>query len=554
MTTPKTYTAALLVLDATDAGQLVAHRPDTRTDAVPETVTDLASAAEWALAYGLGAGALSQYGEEHAGLLVLTEAAMGHFGLPAELEDRRLLRLAEDHQAVKAVEAAGWKLSKRGLSPWAMLYHDRSAVHFAFVGWEAFSKSGWDLDTTDPAALAYTLGLYSERVITPTGSTAGNGLALMTALRPATRPAYNRETGRMQRVPVPGSLHQAVEAAPCELPKEHPLAEGRTREENADPAHVLFEEALVWHRAPTAEEAGLPWAVAIDINTAFLAAASRLNVGTSAPVHTDGPRFDKKVPGSWLVDLTGVDLDPRLPNPFTPDGTRPTGPAWYATPTLAYAVELGADVRPLEAWLRPEASGYLDLWNQRLRDAYMATMGDLGITPDMPEEAFLAALADKENRDPEALALLTAIKQTAKGGIGKLRERPYGKREGRNAPWTALKRPTWRPDIRAAVIAAARVNMHRKLVKTATVTGRYPLAVNTDCIVYASTHPTARAVVPRKPDGSGDPLPGGFRIGPNPGYCKEEGVQSMEWLRALVADDSNPARYIKDGITAADDE
>jgi len=206
-------------------------------------------------------------------------------------------------------------------------------------------------------------------------------------------------------------------------------------------------------------------------------------------------------------------------------------------------------VRPIAAWLRPEAGGYLDLWHNRLRAAYMDTLADLGVTEGMDEEAFLAAMATLKERDPEALALLSAIKQTAKGGIGKLRERPQGRREGRNAPWAALKRPTWRPDIRAAVISAARVGAHRKMVKTWNATGLVPLAVLSDCVVYPSAYPTVRAVVPRKEDGT--PLPGGFRIGPNPGYCKEEGVRDMAWYRDMVAKRANPARFIKEGRDAA---
>ncbi len=62
-----------------------------------------------------------------------------------------------------------------------------------------------------------------------------------------------------------------------------------------------------------------------------------------------------------------------LPSPFTPKGERPEGPAWYATPTVAYAVELGYEVRPVEAWVRYEHGRYLDGWYNRLRDAYLAT-------------------------------------------------------------------------------------------------------------------------------------------------------------------------------------
>src|ERR1051325_6384925 len=46
---------------------------------------------------------------------------------------------------------------------------------------------------------------------------------------------------------------------------------------------------------------------------------------------------------------------------------------------------------------------------------------------------------------------------------GKLRERPRGGGWRPGKPWPALSRPTWRPDIRAAVISRARINMQRKM-------------------------------------------------------------------------------------------
>ncbi|MGW5852009.1 telomere-associated protein Tap [Streptomyces sp. NPDC055254] len=563
-----TYTAPLLVLDA-PAGSLVAHRPDVQRLDVPAAVVDLPSAAEWALAYGLGAPKLSEFGEDSAPLLVLTESAVEALGLPAQLDDRKRLRVPDDHPAVKGVEEAGWTMSRAGLGAWTHLYRNRDEVRIAVVSWGAFGEhmrwGDMDFVAVDPSAFAYTLGLYAERVVSPTGSTAGCSLTLMEAVRPRTRLVYDQGTRRMRRVPVPGSLSEPVDPAPPEAPDEHPLAAERTREEAKNPAHVLNEEALAWYREPTEHETGAPYVVGLDLNVAFLAAANRLTVGMGPAVYTDGPRFDKKVPGSWLVDLSGATLRTKhlttkewmplpdhFPSPFTPTGKAPTGPAWYATQTLAYAVELGIDVQPIAAWLRPESGGYLDLWHNRLRDAYMATLADLGVTADMDEEAFLKTMSTIKERDPEAVALLSAIKQTAKGGIGKMRERPQGKRAGKFAPWPALKRPTWRPDIRAAVISAARVGAHRKMTKTWAATGLVPLAVLSDCVIYPSGHPTARAVVPRKPDGT--PLPGGFRLGPNPGFVKEEGVRSMTWFREMVAKEANPARFIKEGKDAGREE
>ncbi len=164
------------------------------------------------------------------------------------------------------------------------------------------------------------------------------------------------------------------------------------------------------------------------------------------------------------MDLSGIELDARLPNPFTPSGLRPEGPGWYTTATLAYAEELGCAVRPLEAYLRQETGAYLDPWHDRLKDAYLTTTADMGIPVDKDTDpaAFLDAMAlhktyaaaddtrldalhaalaelppgradlSDENlaaavrRHRQGAMVLSAIKSTVKGGIGKLRERPGG--------------------------------------------------------------------------------------------------------------------------------
>lgn len=187
----------------------------------------------------------------------------------------------------------------------------------------------------------------------------------------------------------------------------------------------------------TDDECMLRYLVGIDVNMAFAAGANGLTVGLGAPTRVERPAFDAKLPGSWLVDLSHVDLSrvkvgkewaeldaSLLPSPFTPKGERPEGPAWYATPTVAYAKELGYEVRPVEAWVRYENGRYLDGWYQRLRDAYLATMSDLGVDADRTPDDFLAAMDGYRSRDPELAIVVSAMKATVKGGLGKLRERP----------------------------------------------------------------------------------------------------------------------------------
>ncbi|MFC9680386.1 telomere-associated protein Tap [Streptomyces sp. NPDC056948] len=513
--------------------------------------TTIPELVEWTLREsGLGASRLHRNGRDADPLIVLTAAAAVKLGLPERLEDRRGLRLAEDHPVVKQVTRAKWKLTKRGFGPWARVYrpaqaHQRQCVQIAVLPWDALDERSWPgVTDLEPADIARVLGVYAQRVLTPRGSTAVSGLELMTALRPPTRAVQDRTTGQWSSGHNPGSLGtEPIDPAPPECVPEHPLVVHRDWK-----GGFLDEEAYQWVRDVnllTGDEVSLPWALGLDLNTAFLASAARLVVGLSAPDHFRAPVFNPKIPGSWLVDLSHVELDPRLPSPFTPSGTPPTGPAWYQTHTVAYAQELGYNVQPLEAYLRRETGAYLDPWHDRLRTAYVDTMADLGVTRDLDDRGFLAAMERHKDADPAMAAVLAAIKATVKGGVGKLRERPQGKDYKEGDAWPAMERPTWRPDIRAAVISKARVNMHRKLLNMARMTGQYPLAVLSDCVVYPSPSRSPIDILPYST--SGKPIPGTFRLGPTPGLAKFEGVQEMSWAVDLMEAGYNPARHIKGG-------
>ncbi|WP_331739232.1 helix-turn-helix domain-containing protein (plasmid) [Streptomyces sp. NBC_00637] len=526
-------------------------------DCPARTVPELV---EWTLKEaGLGAAKLHRHGKDSDPLIVLTAAAAVRLGLPERLEgheQRRSLRLPESHPVVRQVAKAKWQLTQRGFGPWARVYRKaqaghRQCVQLAVLSWGALDERSWPgVADMEPADIARVLGIYARRVITPRGSTAVSGLELMTALRPPTRAVQDPSTGNWVSGHNPGSLGtEPVDPAPPEATQEHPVVVN-----SGWAGGFLNEEAYQWVRDVdllTDEECTLPHAVGLDLNTAFLAAAARLVVGLSAPDHFHAPTFNPKIPGSWLVDLSRIELDPRLPSPFTPDGARPTGPAWYQTHTVAYAQELGYNVAPIEAYLRRETGAYLDPWHDRLKTAYVDTLADLGVTRDLTDTEFLAAMEHHKHADPAMAAVLTAIKATVKGGVGKLRERPQGARYRDGERWPALGRPTWRPDIRAAVISKARVNMHRKLTNMARMTGLYPLAVLSDCVVYPSPGPSPLAFLPYA--ASGKPQPGGFRLGPTPGLAKLEGVQTMLWAVDLMEQGLNPARHIKGGDAVLED-
>ncbi|MFF3646506.1 telomere-associated protein Tap [Streptomyces sp. NPDC002564] len=548
---PRFANGPLAVVDADADGQVSAYCVGGLVLDVP--AKSLPALVEWTLSEArLGQARLHRNGRDADPVLVLTRAALERYGLPAALseEERRTGRLPDDHTVVRQIQRAGLQLTRRGLGPWARIYREpegsrRRCVQLCILAWNALDAREWDkrddpqLPTMHPADLARYLGLYAQRVMTPRGTTAVTGLELMVALRPPTRAEKDTASGEFKRAFNDDALTAVHDVVECEVPDEHPVLKGKfARHHLRTPAEMLMEEPYDWCRPLTDQECMNPFLVAVDINMSFAAAANGLTVGLNGPTHlTDGPAFDAALPGSWLVDLSHVDLSrvelggrtvdgDRLPSPFTPKGDRPTGPAWYATPTVAYAVELGFDVAPIEAYVRTVSGRYLDGWYKRLRDAYVATMADLGVSTDLGGSAFLDAMARAGTADPTMALLATAIKATAKGGIGKLRQRSRGQ-VPYYEPYPALERETWRPDIRAAVLAGQRVGLHRKLMKTAAAADLYPVAVGTDAIVYPSSGPSPLDVLPHTEEGK--PVPGGFRLGVSPGMVKHQGTRSVLW-------------------------
>ncbi|MEV8064379.1 helix-turn-helix domain-containing protein, partial [Streptomyces antimycoticus] len=128
---------------------------------VPELV-------EWTLREsGLGAAKLNRYGKDSDPLIVLTAAAAVKLGLPERLEgheQRRSLRLPEDHPVVKQVAKAKWQLTQRGFGPWARIYRKaqgraRQCVQLAILSWDALDARSWPgVSEMEPADIARVLG------------------------------------------------------------------------------------------------------------------------------------------------------------------------------------------------------------------------------------------------------------------------------------------------------------------------------------------------------------------------------------------------------------
>ncbi|MER6775291.1 helix-turn-helix transcriptional regulator, partial [Streptomyces bacillaris] len=164
----------LLVLDADEERQVTGYGTGGLLLDVP--ARSLPALVEWALAEArVGAEKLHASGKDADPLLVLTAAACGRYGLPAALsdEERSAGRLPEGHQVIKLLERAGWKLTRRGLGPWARVYRPvtggrRQCVQLCIPSWNALDDRSWGhAATLEPAELARVLGVYAQRVMTP---------------------------------------------------------------------------------------------------------------------------------------------------------------------------------------------------------------------------------------------------------------------------------------------------------------------------------------------------------------------------------------------------
>lgn len=96
---------------------------------------------------GIGAARLHRHGKDFDPLIVLTAWAAARFGLPDRLEDRRGLRLAEDHPVVRQLAGATWKLTQCGFGPWPRIYRparagQRQCVPLAILPWDARGGPG----------------------------------------------------------------------------------------------------------------------------------------------------------------------------------------------------------------------------------------------------------------------------------------------------------------------------------------------------------------------------------------------------------------------------
>jgi hypothetical protein len=547
-----------LAVDADDAGRLVLdvdHVP------APESATADALFAWLGTVPPIGVARVHEDAPDRDGTVCLSAAACAALKIPAKLPTGK----RADQVAAKlrtAAAAHGIELSETigaGFKAWRRKGEagPRLSVKVIVTPWlgqgEAGAVKAGELITTlagpdaDARALARRLRRFSDELgIAPGATAAVTSWQLLDAVRPRVRWAKD-DAGRWSREDREGALPDGDTAVPVAAGARHPL----TRERTAGRLPVCEEEDFKWWaREPLPEEAARPWAVALDVCASYLSVPETLRVPSGPLVHTASPTFDAKSAGLWLCDFTGLAVEPVLPHPATFTGLAPDGPGWYATSTVDYmAREYGFDPATIgEAYVSTHTAPILREWLARIRTAYKGAMATLGLVDGMDDAAFLTAWSSRKDTagDPareDAAVLVDAYKAVYKGGIGKWAD---SARHLADDAWADRVAAAWhyRPEIRHHVIAAARIASHRRMRKTLRLTGRAPIAVNVDQVMYAADAPAPGELLPK--DDAGRPVPGTLRLGSAPGSFKHESSVPMAAVVAALADREHPSRLTHD--------
>lgn len=209
-----------------------------------------------------------------------------------------------------------------------------------------------------------------------------------------------------------------------------------------------------WTRKPTQNEAEQRFVHAYDRSGSYLAALAGLQLGTGRPEHIEnGGTYVKGAQAYYRVTVPEAPTW-GAPHPFGRYAhTRIGKTSWIAAPTFELAQQLEMDLEIHEAYIWHESKRYFDKWYQTLRDARTSL----------------------DTADPDDQAARDVVKAIYTRTIGMFGSEEYLK-----------GRDMFAPERRHAIIAKARANIYRKVQQIGQQTGIWPLAMQTDTIIYAS--------------------------------------------------------------------
>ncbi|WP_394277246.1 hypothetical protein [Luteococcus sp.] len=236
------------------------------------------------------------------------------------------------------------------------------------------------------------------------------------------------------------------------------------------------EDEVRWSRLPTDDELALPYLHGYDRGGSYLSGISGgMHFGIGKPTHHDGDLvIGRNTVALCRISAAEADREPLtwvMPTPLFPSAHARMGESvWRSSTTIAYARELGYDVPVLEAWVWRETGPIFETWYKAVSTA---------------RTRFL------DPATPEGKVLLDQLKTVYTRGIGQM-----GSDESAGQPHFA-------PERRWQILARARNNLQRKVVKIGESKGVWPLAWDNDTIVYPSNNPDPVAAWPGDPSDLG---------------------------------------------------
>jgi hypothetical protein len=379
---------------------------------------------------------------------------------PAATTRRRRKSAPPSCSAIDDAVAAGWSHSKKGVGAWTAFWKPGTEVSLqvAVLDWQTrehiASQCDLYLSADDtPMEAAYLLGRWRELAGVPHAYNAGSSLTNM--IREEYSPA-NRKPG--ERVP---KFKWDGEESPA--------------------AGIRKELHLVWQRPWslwTPEEQASKFVVPFDRWNAYLGALGSAELPWDGLTHAgvDGG-FDRTRAGYWLISGTWYAREagrllPDLTHRSVGDGD---GPVWRTTDTVRMLIK-HTRMPPeaiLDAWLAPErpAPG---------GRTYPGTAGrgrtHTGrILRPVAERLSKALLSIPESvADPAEARVRASLKAAYSEGYGML---------AHGTPW--LHRPDWAD----MIVSTARCTIMGQVIRLGQETGRWPVAVNSDCAYYTSDTP-----------------------------------------------------------------
>lgn len=420
-----------------------------------EPIVHVGQVAELAYTHHIGYQLTPKFAEP--GQIWITEDACTAFGIDVEAISRRdraksLRQLTEGIDFVTLAVNEGWNLGGAGEDPsaqrlgtWTRVYReDKRGVMIALIPGMGAGPDEMPVlaDDPAPAQIARRLQLLADALRFPWKINAGvTAVDLMLQTRTKTWS--------------PQEWKEVVFAPSTTSP---PFGIGDV------------ESDFDWSRTPTTEEGQCRYVHAYDRGGSYVAGIAGLELPIGDPVHhADGAAFDAKTPGYWLAEIPET-ADWRMPYVLNPRAIQFTGPKWMATPTVERALALGYQPEILEAWTWPQHGRVLLGWYERFRDA--------------------SSSLDTDDLDAQAARNQAKVIRTHGIGIIGSDEHLKGK-------------TAYSPERRLHVLAKAKANIVYRLQQIGETTGRWPLAVATDTVLYASNDPDPVTAWPGGPESFG---------------------------------------------------